>query len=63
MCDTSNLCLCSVLLKGVRSFYSYVPSSFDESGKSPDGRGGSSIPVDSIHECVGVLLVRLILKT
>ena len=47
------MCRCSVLLKSVHSFDSDGTSSFSESRGDSDGSGGKSIPVASIHKCVG----------
>ena len=44
-------------------FDSDVPPYFDVSRVDTDGSGGKSIPVASIRKCVGVLIVRIILKT
>ena len=62
-CDNIHLCQCTVFLKSVRSFVSYVSTSFSECRRGPDGSGGKYVPLASIHKCVDVLVVRLILHT
>ena len=62
-CDINHLCRCSVFLKDVRIFDSYVPSYFSEFSGGPDGSGGKSILLAYVYRCVGVLRVRLILQT
>ena len=62
-CDNSYLCWCTVFLKAVSSFVLVVSTSFDEFKGRTDRSGGKSITLSSISKYVGVLLVRLILKT
>ena len=59
---TPSICVSVLFLKAVRSFVSYVSSSFSESRGGTDGSRGKSIPVAAICKCVYVLLVRLSLQ-
>ena len=62
-CVTRHFCQCFVRLKDVRSCEPDVPYSSNDSRGGPDGSGGKSIMVDSMHRCVREIIIKMIPKT